>query len=199
MMKYFIGSTIEIGHALERQDGHYMYNMVKNIKVAYGKKKKDGKINKRDTPAIDGVLFKKMSIFFKYLPYWMDLAVRHSINGMHIKKNVFESGIGILMDIKAKTKDALKSQEDLARLESRPELHPEDLGNGRHYLPAASYNLKNDEKRAIYLSLRGLKVPTGFSSNIKRLVSMKDLTLTGFNAHDCHMMLTCFLPIAIGL
>ena len=82
-------------------------------------------------------------------------------------------------------------------MESRPELHPEDLGNGRHYLPAASYNLTNDEKRAICLSLRGLKVPTGFSSNIKRLVSMKDLTLTSFNAHDCHMMLTCFLPIAI--
>jgi len=82
-------------------------------------------------------------------------------------------------------------------LESRPELHPEDLGNGRHYLPTASYNLTNDEKRVICLSLRSLKVLTGFSSNIKRLVSMKDLTLTSFNAHDCHMMMTCFLPIAI--
>ena len=123
-----------------------MYNMVKNIKVTYGKKKKDRKINKRDTAPIDGVPFKKMSIFFKYLPYWSDLAVRHSIDGMHIKKNVFESVIGILMDIKAKTKDGLKSWEVLVRLESRPELHPEDLGNGRHYLPAASYNLTNDEK-----------------------------------------------------
>ena len=116
MMKYFIGSTIETGHALERQDGHYMYNMVKNIKVAYGKKKKDGKINTRDTPPIDGVPFKMMSIFFKYLPYWPDLAVRHSIDGMHIKKNVFESVIRILMDIKAKTKDGLKSWEDLVCL-----------------------------------------------------------------------------------
>ena len=69
MMKYFIGSTIETWHALERQDGHYVYNMVKNIKVAYGKKKKDQKISKRDTPPIEGVPFKKMSIFFKYLPY----------------------------------------------------------------------------------------------------------------------------------
>jgi hypothetical protein len=174
MMKYFIGSTIETGHAPERRDGHYVYNMVKNIKVSYGKKKKDGKINKRDTPPIDGMPFKKMSIFFKYLPYWLDLALRHSIDGMHIKKNVFESVIGILMDIKVKTKDGLKSQEDLVCLESRLELHPEDLGNRRHYLPAASYNLTNDEKRAICLSLRDLKVPIGFSSNIKRLVSMKD-------------------------
>ena len=102
MMKYFIGSTIETGHAPERRDGHYMYNMVKNIKVAYYKKKKDGKNNKRDMPSIDGVPFKKMLIFFKYLPYWPDLAMRHSIDGMHIKKNVFESVIGILMHIKAK-------------------------------------------------------------------------------------------------
>ena len=44
-------------------------------------------------------------------------------------------------------------------------------------------------------------MPTGFSSNIKSLVLMKDLTLTSFNAHDCHVMLTVFLPIvnrAIG-
>ena len=117
--------------------------------------------------------------------------MRHSIDDMHIKKNVFESVIGILIDIKAKTKDGLMSWEDLVRLESRSELHPEDLGNGRHYLSTASYNLTNDEKRAICLSLKGLKVPTCFSSNIKRLVSMKDLTLTGFNAHDCNTPGVC--------
>ena len=38
---------------------------------------------------------------------------------------------------------------------------------------------------------------TGFSSNIKSLVSMKDLTLTSFNTHDCHVMLIVFLPIVI--
>jgi hypothetical protein len=42
-----------------------------------------------------------------------------------------------------------------------------------------------------------VKVPTGFSSNIKSLVSMKDLTITSFNAHNCHVMLMVFLPIVI--
>jgi hypothetical protein len=42
-----------------------------------------------------------------------------------------------------------------------------------------------------------VKVPTGFSSNIKSLVSMKDLTMTHFNSHDCHVMLTVFLLIMI--
>jgi hypothetical protein len=42
----------------------------------------------------------------------------------------------------------------------------------------------------------------GFSSNIKSLVSMKDLTMTNYNSYDYHVMLTVFLPIvirAIGL
>ena len=69
-------------------------------------------------------------------------------------------------------------------------------------LLGANYNLTTDEKRVVCQWLRAVKVPTGFSSNIKSLVSMKDLTLTSFNAHDCHIMLTVFLPIvirAIGL
>ena len=45
--------------------------------------------------------------------------------------------------------------------------------------------------------LRGLKVPTGLSSNIKSLVSMKDLSISGYKGHDCHMMLMVFLAIAI--
>ena len=40
-------------------------------------------------------------------------------------------------------------------------------------------------------------MPTGFSSNIKSLVSMKDLTMANYNSYDCHIMLTVFLPIVI--
>ena len=64
-------------------------------------------------------------------------------------------------------------------------------------LPSANYNLTTDEKRAVCQWLRDVKVLTGFSSNIKSLVLMKDLTLTSFNAHDCHIMLTMFLSIVI--
>jgi hypothetical protein len=64
-------------------------------------------------------------------------------------------------------------------------------------LPGTSYNLMTDEKRAMCQWLRAIKVPTSFSSNIKSLVSMKDLSLTSINAHDCHVMLTVFLLIVI--
>lgn len=65
------------------------------------------------------------------------------------------------------------------------------------YLPPASYNLTIDEKKGICKCLQGLKLPTGFSSNIRNLVSMKDLTITNYNLHDCHVMMTVFLPITI--
>ena len=52
-----------------------------------------------------------------------------------------------------------------------------------------SYNLTRDEKKVVCQWLRGVKVPTGFSSNIKSLVSMKDLSLTNYISHDCHVML----------
>jgi hypothetical protein len=41
-----------------------------------------------------------------------------------------------------------------------------------------------------------VRVPTSFSSNISKLVSMNDLSMYGYNSHDCHVMMI-FLTIAI--
>ena len=72
--------------------------MVQTIQVIYGKKKEVGKKRKRDNAPIHGVPFKKQSIFYQYLMYWVDLEVRHAINGMHLKKNVFGNTIGLLLE-----------------------------------------------------------------------------------------------------
>jgi len=116
---------------------------------------------------------------------------------MHLKKNVFDSTICTLMDVKGKTKDGLKSRRDLVNMKIRSELHPVEQGNGKFMLPATSFNLTSAKKMELCLCLRGLKVPTGLSSNIRSLVSMKDLSISGYNAHDCHMMMTVFLTVAI--
>nr|GEZ63399.1 hypothetical protein [Tanacetum cinerariifolium] len=42
-----------------------------------------------------------------------------------------------------------------------------------------------------------LNVPSGYSANIKNLVSMKDLKLLGMKSHDCHVLLTQMISIAI--
>ena len=96
-----------------------------------------------------------------------------------------------------KTKGGLKSQEDMVQLNVKAELHPVPEGNRKYTLPTASFHLTPEERRAICTFLRGIKVTTGFSSNVKRLVSMKDLSIKNFKAHDCHVMLIVFLPIAI--
>ena len=108
----------ELHSAPVQRDGHYVFKMVQTIQVIYGKKE-DGKKTKRDKAPIDGVSFKKQSIFYKYLPYWADLEVRHAIDGMNLKKNVFGNTIGLLLETSAKTKDTLKSRQDLVAMKIR--------------------------------------------------------------------------------
>jgi hypothetical protein len=132
--------------------------------------------------------FKKQSIFFRYLPHWKEFEIGHIIDTMHI---------GLLLGIPSKTKDGLSVRKDLQALEIREELHPQERPNGKTYLPPVSYTLTTKEKRAICMSLYGIRVPTGFSTNIKNLVSMSELKMSGYNTHDCHIMLSLFLAIAI--
>jgi hypothetical protein len=114
---------------------------------------------------------------------------------MHVTKNVFDIIIGTLLGMPRKTKDGLKSCTNLVQFELRPELHPILRPNGKHFLPPASYTLTVEEKKAFCQCLRGVRVPTGFSSNINKLVLMNDLSIFGYNFHDCHVMMMVFLTI----
>jgi hypothetical protein len=69
--------------------------------------------------------------------------------------------------------------------------------NGKVCLTPASYTLTNEEKKAICKCLCGIRLPTGFSTNIKNLVFMSELKVSGYNTHDCHTMLSLFLAIVI--
>jgi hypothetical protein len=117
---------------------------------------------------------------------------------MHIEKGIFESTIGLLLDIQNKTKDGLSAHKDLQALEIREELHPQERPNRKTYLPQTSYTLTTEEQRAKCKCLRGIRVPIGFSSNIKNLVSMSDLRMSDYNTHDCHTILSSFFVIAIN-
>jgi hypothetical protein len=139
--------------------------MIKNINVVFGKPMKGVKRKKSEEPPKDSP-FKKQSIFFWYLPYWKEIKIGHAIETMHIEKGVFESTIGLLLDILSKTKDALSAHKDIQALEITEELHPQERPNGKAYLPPASYTLTTEEKRAICKCLHGIRVPIGFSINI---------------------------------
>jgi hypothetical protein len=57
--------------------------------------------------------------------------------------------------------------------------------------------MSKEEKIRLCGCLRDVKVPTGYSSNIRSLVNMKDKKLVGMKSHDCHVMMTQMLPVAI--
>jgi hypothetical protein len=141
--------------------------------------------------------FQEAINLFKYLPYWKDLQTCHSIDFMHVTKNVFGSIIGTLLDMPRKSKDGLKSRTDLVQFELRPELHLISRPNGKYFLPPASYALTAEEKKTLCQCLHGTRVPTSFSSNISKLVSKNDLSMYNYNSHDCHVMMMVFLTIAI--
>jgi hypothetical protein len=170
--------------------------MVKNIEVVFGKGTVKGQKRKK-TPTLTDIPFKKQSIFFKYLPYWKDLQTCHSINLMHVTKNVFDIIIETLLDIPRKSKDGLKSRTNLVQFELRPKLHPILRPNEKYFLPLASYALTTEEKKIFCQCLCGVRVPMCFSSNISKLVSMNDLSMYGYNSYDRHMMTMVFLAIAI--
>jgi hypothetical protein len=116
---------------------------------------------------------------------------------MHVTKNIFDSIIRTLLDMPRKSKDILKLHTDLVQFELRLELHPISRPNGKYFLSLTSYTLIIEEKKTFYQCLRGVRVPTDFSSNISKLVSMNDLSMYDYNSHDCHVMLMVFLAIAI--
>jgi hypothetical protein len=111
---------------------------------------------------------------------------------MHITKNVFNNIIRTLLDIPRKAKEGLKSCNDLVQFGLRSELHPMLRNNEKHYLPPASYSLKHSVSACV-----GVRVPTNFSFNISKLVSMKNMFMSDYNSHDCHIMMMIFLVTAI--
>jgi hypothetical protein len=168
-----------------------MFEIIKNINVVFGKPVKGIKGKKSKKPPKDSPF--KESIFFWYLPYWKVFKIGHPIDTTNVEKGIFESTISLLLDVPSKTKDGLNAHKDLQAIEIREELHPQERPNRKAYLPPASYTLTTKEKRVICKCLHGFRVPTGFSTNIKKLVSMSELKMSGYNTNDCHTMLSLFL------
>ncbi|KAL5551697.1 hypothetical protein UlMin_001873 [Ulmus minor] len=159
--------------------GVQILESVSNLHVEFGK----GKGNF----SVDGK-WKKKSIFFD-LPYWKDLYVRHNLDVMYIEKNVCESLIGTLLNMPGKTKDGEKTRLDMAEMGIRESLKPITESGKRTFLPPACYVLSRSEKRQFCSTLLEIKVPTGYSSNIKSVVQMKDLRLINLKSHDCHTLM----------
>ena len=95
--------------------GNQVYDWVKDILTIFGRTQKKDASEKN--------IWKKMSLFFDLL-YWFDLNVRHCIDVMHVKKNVCDSLMGTLLNIKGNrmtsSRDAAHGQRRFVRQKLRP-------------------------------------------------------------------------------
>ena len=88
-----------------------------------GKKQKapePGKKRKAPEPLLK--VWKTRSVLWD-LPYWKIHRVPHSLDVMHITKNVCESLLGTLLNMPERTKDGPKARADLKSMGIRDELH----------------------------------------------------------------------------
>ncbi|RVW67500.1 hypothetical protein CK203_063103 [Vitis vinifera] len=95
-----------------------------------------------------------------------------------------------------KTKDGLNCRLDLVDMGLRSELAPK-FESKRTYLPPACYSLSKMEKKVFCQTLSQLKVPYGYCSNLRNLVSMEDLKLYGLKSHDYHTLMQQLLPVSL--
>ena len=136
----------------------------------------------------------KLSIFFR-LPYWSSLLLRHNLDVMHIEKNICDSVLGTMMNVKEKTKDGPKARKDLQLLDIKHWLHPVNVGGAIQY-PEAPFTLSSDNKKRLCKFLKDLRLPDGFCSNIGGCVNLDEKKITGLKSHDCHILLEYLIPLA---
>nr|ABF98290.1 transposon protein, putative, CACTA, En/Spm sub-class [Oryza sativa Japonica Group] len=176
----------------KHRSGKTVFAMVKDLKVVFGKGPGSQHIESEDGHA---AMWKKNSIFWE-LPYWEFLDVRHAIDVMHLTKNLCVNLLGFL-GVYGKSKDTLEARNDLKHMEQRGDLHPEPKEKGSHYLSPASYTLSKAEKESMFECLESIKVPSGYSTNIKRIISTKEKKFINLKSHDCHVLMTQLLPVVI--
>jgi len=114
----------------------------------------------------------KRSIFWE-LPYWKTNLLRHSLDIMHIEKNVFENIFNAVMDVKRKTKDNIKARLDVALFCNHKNIELVCDGS-RVAKPRASFVLEKNAQLLVYKWLKSLRFFDGHASNISRLVNTEE-------------------------
>jgi len=130
------------------------------------------------------------------LEYWPSLKLRHNLDVMHIEKNVCESLLGTILDIKGKSKDTTNARLDLADLKIRKELQLQHNGDG-YEMPRARYTLSKSKKTQFLNSLKDTKFPDGYASNIQRCLTADAMKWQGLKTHDCHILLQRIIPAGV--
>ena len=129
----------------------------------------------------------------------------HSLDVMHITKNVCESLLGTLLNMPERTKDGPKARADLKSMGIREELHANDddddddddeakdteshrkgkkakkIGND---FPPACFTLSQEEIEQFFTCLVGVKLPYGYAGKISRYLDSVKQKFSAMKSHD---------------
>lgn len=115
---------------------------------------------------------------------------------MHAEKNVAEHLINTILDKKYKTKDGTKARKDMEAMGIKKKLWlVEDDETSKTMKPPLDFVLSKEEKEIFCHTMKDLKLPTGFSSNLSNLVTQKCLELKSMKSHDYHVIMQHLLPV----
>ena len=115
---------------------------------------------------------------------------------MHNEKNVAEAILNTCFDIATKTKDNVKSRQDLELICNRPSYHMFLKENRKWDKPRAKFCIHRDDKIKILNWFQELKFPDGYAANIRRGVNLLQKKVFGMKSHDFHIFMECVLPVA---
>ncbi|XP_068498546.1 uncharacterized protein [Phaseolus vulgaris] len=192
----FDGRT-ELSEAPEHLSGSDIFKQVEGINVTFGKPLEPTDTSKRGRgknvlEVVGAEQWKKRSIFFD-LPYWETNLLHHCLDVMHIEKNVCDNVLYTLLNDPKKSKDNLKARKVLKEMGIRNELWPDERGRFR----PSVFSLSKPKKKTFLQTLKDVKMPDGYSSNISRCIDLKAGKIFGLKSHDCHILMEHLLPIAI--
>ena len=120
------------------------------------------------------------------------LHIRHSIDVMHVEKNISASILGFILG----DKDNLAVRKDLEDVGIRHDLHLRARASRGDYLkPQALYSLRPSETAIFLRRVGSIKVPSMYSSSMLR--HLTDRKLHGLKSHDHHIIIQDILPASI--
>jgi hypothetical protein len=109
---------------------------------------------------------------------------------------VCESLVGTLVNTNKKTRDHGHARADMKKMGIRQELCLDDFVKGTE-LHTSCITLSKNEKEFCGF-LKKVKVPSDYSTNVSRLISLPELKIApSVKSHDYHVLLTHMITVGI--
>jgi hypothetical protein len=107
---------------------------------------------------------------------------------MYVEKNMCESLLNTLLNMNEKIRDHGHARADIKKMRIRQELLLDDSVKGIK-LPTSYITLSKHENEFCGF-LKNVKVPSDYSMNVSRLISLPDLKIVSeVKSHDYHLLM----------